>query len=145
MGCCLAIEYDASSDTPGGDGAQAIHRADLEVWLGASAGAVGWLLHLVLSFVLTPQARAAHSMLPLHLVGVGALLVTLVGTLMCLHAMRRARRTAAARGDQPDDDPNAERGTRDHVVALWGFLLNLFFALVIVAQSLPTFLLHLSD
>jgi hypothetical protein len=117
------------------DQAAPIQRRDVVVWLATSGGAIAWLVHLVASFTLTPSARAASSTAPLHIISGAALLVTLLAALVCLRAARRARRHV----------PNGEGATRDGFVAVGGLVLNVFLWLVIAAQSLPPFLLHLSD
>lgn len=121
-----------SAQRAGSDGAAPIRREDVIVWLASLAGALAWMLQLVVNFCLTPHARAAHSTLAMHLVSLCALLVSLAAAAVCIGTVRRHGAIPAAK-------------TRDAFVAYCGAALDLFFALVILAQELPTWLHHLGD
>lgn len=101
-----------------------VERASVVIWLAASAGAFACLLRLLAGFWLEPAAQGAHDSVGLQITSACALLATTIGSVICAHASARARGGWVARG---------------------GLRLNLFFALIILAQALPSWIAQLSD
>jgi hypothetical protein len=120
-----------------GDTEQAFfqHQGIGWLWFGILAGPLAFLLNLQLSYMLVqPVCVTAHHLV-LHLVPVGALLLTVSGG---VSAWRNWRRTGQAE--------SSEAGgvlPRSRFLAGVGLLTSGLFIVVIVAQWLPNFILAL--
>jgi hypothetical protein len=89
-----------------------------------------WGSQLLINYSLTPTACAEGREWLLHLVSLAMLLVALIGALIARGAWTRLTSGSTVHGDA------REAGRR--FLALSGLGLSLFFALVIVAEDLPT-------
>ena len=103
------------------------------LWFGILAGPLAFLLNLQLSYMLVqPVCVTAHHII-LHLVPLGALLLT-VGS--GVSAWRNWQRTG-----QVESSKAAGVLPRSRFMAGVGFLTSSLFIIVIVAQWLPNFIL----
>ena len=103
------------------------------LWFGILAGPLAFLLNLQLSYMLVQPACVTAHHLILHLVPVGALLLTASGGVSAWWNWQRAGHAASskARGGLP----------YSHFMAGVGLLISVLFLVVIVAQWLPNFIL----
>jgi hypothetical protein len=118
-----------------GDTEQAFfqHQGIGWLWFGILAGPLAFLLNLQLSYMLVqPVCVTAHHLV-LHLVPVGALLLTAGGG---VSAWRNWRRTG-----QTESSEAAGVLPRSRFLAGVGLLTSGLFIVVIVAQWLPNFIL----
>jgi hypothetical protein len=103
------------------------------LWFSILAGPLAFLLNLQLSYMLVqPVCVTAHSIV-LHLVPVGALLLTVSGGVSAWRNWRRTRQAESSKagGVLP----------RSRFMAGVGLLTSGLFIIVIVAQWLPDFML----
>jgi hypothetical protein len=103
------------------------------LWFGILAGPVAFLLNLQLSYMLVQPVCVAAHRLVLHLVPVGALLLTTSGG---VSAWRNWRRTAQAESSKAGGVL-----PRSRFMAGVGLLTSGLFIVVIMAQWLPNFIL----
>jgi hypothetical protein len=100
-------------------------------WVGVLAGPIASLLNLQVSYMLVPWACASGAHGALYLVPMGALLLTALGGSFAWRVWQRTGR------DRPGDGAAA----RSRLLAVLGLLTSALFALVIIAQAIPTFIL----
>ena len=103
------------------------------LWFGILAGPLAFLLNLQLSYMLVqPVCVAAHHLV-LHLVPVGALLLTASGGVSAWWSWQRTghAESSKAGGVLP----------RSRFMAGVGLLISVLFLVVIAAQWLPNFIL----
>lgn len=105
-----------------------VHPAAL--WFALVGGAVGWTVHFLVMYPLTPFACDVGSALPLHVATAVAALFVAVAVVV---SWRLARRTAAA----PADDAVAQRVRYMAVTAL---ILNVAFLAVMLLTWMPVLL-----
>ena len=103
------------------------------LWFGILTPPLAFLLNLQLSYMLVPQVCATGQYFLLHLVPLGALLLTIGGGVSAWRNWQRAGqgRSSRAGGVLP----------RSHFMAGVGLLSSGLFFLAIVAQWLPNFIL----
>jgi hypothetical protein len=108
-------------------------RLDLALWAGILAGPLAWGLHLQVSYSLTQTACDTGHQWLFHLVSLGALLLAAAGG---VNARRLWRRLPAGSMNEGE-----ELWTRSRFMALFGMAFSAFFALVILAQWIPSWIL----
>ncbi len=113
--------HNASDDRP------------LVEWAGVLAGPLAFLLNLQVSYMLVPWACATGAQGTLYFVAAGALLLSGLGGLTSWRVWQRRGR------EWPGDEAGAV--PRSRLLAVLGLLTSVLFALVIVAQGIPTFIL----
>jgi hypothetical protein len=104
------------------------------LWTGVLLAPLAWLANLELAYLMVRPSCTSGHVLRLHLVGAFFLFVTLAGGGLAWRCWR------AAGGAWPDSGGGAVGWTR--FMAALGLLGSAVFALVIIAQSVPTFTLH---
>jgi hypothetical protein len=104
------------------------------VWTGTLLAPLAWAADLAGKLFLERTVNATQRKLPLHLLTVVAL--ALVATAFWL-AHRQWRETNELLSSSPDGDRGTAAATRS--VARWGMALALFFALLVAAMDIPTF------
>jgi hypothetical protein len=103
------------------------------LWVGLLLAPVAFLINLELAYALVPTACSSRNALPVHLVHAVCLLLTLYGLMTAWRRWRAAGSTWGEAGD-----PLA----RSRFMAGTGLLVSAMFLLVIVAQWIPSFVLH---
>jgi cytochrome c biogenesis factor len=103
------------------------------LWAGVLLAPVAFLLNLELAYAVVPHACLSQNRLPVHLVHLVCLVIALVGGAFALRSWRSCGETW----------PGEEGGpvSRSRFMAGLGLLLSVLFALVIVAQWIPSFVL----
>jgi hypothetical protein len=104
------------------------------LWAGILVAPAAFAANLQLGYLMVHPACLRNDLTPLHVVQILCLLVALGGGLIAWGALRRER--AGAPGEV------AGRGDRSRFLAGLGVWSSGLFALVIVAQSVPSFVLH---
>ncbi|HEX8073126.1 MAG TPA: hypothetical protein VF546_24475 [Pyrinomonadaceae bacterium] len=103
-------------------------------WAGVLVAPCVWALQMELSYLLVQPACQAGRNLSLHVVTVGALLLAAGGGLLAWRNWRQAgARWQAEAGDAV---------ARSRFMGLLGLLLSAMFCLAILAQGIPSFVLH---
>lgn len=105
----------------------------LTLGAGLFAGPLSFLLHLQLNYMLVPWACATRNSFVLHLVTLGALLLTASGATLAWRNWQETRR----------EGPSSSGGVlpRSRFLAVLGLLLSALFLLIIMAQWLATLVL----
>jgi cytochrome c biogenesis factor len=103
------------------------------LWAGVLLAPVAFLLNLELAYAVVPHACSSQNRLPVHLVHLVCLLIALVGGAFALRSWRSCGET------WPGEEGGAV--SRSRFMAGLGLLLSVLFALVIVAQWIPSFVL----
>jgi TRAP-type C4-dicarboxylate transport system permease small subunit len=104
------------------------------LWFGLLVPPVAFLLNLELAYALVPAACAATNLLLVHLVHAACLLLAIGGGLV-------AWRTWKARGSEWPGEEGG-RVARSRFMAGSGVVGSGLFALVILAQWIPSFVLN---
>jgi len=113
---------------------------DLTLWIGVLAGPVAWALDLGVSYAIVQWTCGTQHTIVLHLVTLTTLGLIVGGGVAAWRAFEISRGAAA--------DPHGElRGhvvhvAREHFMAVWGLLSCAFFAVVVVATSIPSWVLN---
>jgi cytochrome c biogenesis factor len=104
------------------------------LWAGLLLAPTAFLLNLELAYAVVPHACSSQNRLPVHLVHLVCLVIALVGGAFALRSWRYCGETW----------PGEEGGpvSRSRFMAGLGLLLSVLFALVIVAQWIPSFVLN---
>jgi hypothetical protein len=110
---------------------------DLGSWIAVFTGPNAVLLQLTFGFVLAPTARHMGSKAILLAISALTLAATAAAIAVCERDRRRVLIMAARTPSQ--------QASRAHFVALGGLLLNVYSLLVLIAQTLPIFVLGLED
>jgi hypothetical protein len=97
-------------------------------WAGVLLGPAAWALHLQASYMLATFACEDVWRITFHVTALVTLALALAGAYIGRANWRASRRTG----------PEGLRVDRSRFMALSGIVLSLFFALVIVAQWIPT-------
>jgi len=100
-------------------------------WVGLFLAPAAFFAHLQVRYVLVPWACATNGQLWIHVVGVLALAIAVVGAL----AARRTWRSAG--GEEPSEAGGAMPRTR--MLGVMGVGISLMFALVLLGQWLSVF------
>ncbi len=106
----------------------------LALWAGVLVPPLAWLSNLLVSYLLVPWACATGRQFVLHLVTLVAVLLALGGGLLAWHNWWRAGR------EWPGDGGGVL--VRSRFMAVVGLLSSAVFGLVILAQGIPSFILH---
>lgn len=108
-------------------------KRDLALWTAILAGPVVWLLSFQANFTLAPWACDFKSK--------GALItVTILALVLVACSGLLAWREWSALGKVPPDDAPGVMG-RTRVMALAGVLLSSLFFIVVLAQSIPNWII----
>jgi hypothetical protein len=99
------------------------------LWLGVLAGPTAWLADLGLSYALIPARHGAGTLAARLAVAALAFVVAAAGALLSLHNWRRLRGGPAVDANGP------------LFLSAFGAAASAFFALVIVATTVPNFVL----
>jgi hypothetical protein len=120
------MTVDSTTDIPDAHHIRAL-------WVGLLLAPIAFLINLEVAYALVPTACSSRNDLPVHLVHFACLLLTLWG----LATAWRAWKTVGAVWPGGEGDPLA----RSRFMAGTGMLVSAMFALVIVAQWIPSFIL----
>jgi hypothetical protein len=134
MFCSLSILPPSRSDMSDSTAASIRPPAAPRFWIYVIAAPAFWMIHAVATYLLAPLACTSHNAaLAMHAVNLTALLALV---LLAVSARRRYKR--ASRGSQASevDDWAPERW-----VPAACFVLSCAFLLVILAQTIPTFVI----
>lgn len=105
----------------------------LLLWTGMLAGPIAWALDLTISYALVPWTCGSQHTAVLHLLTVGALLVTAGGAAASWTALQRAPEQTTREGSRAMD--------RGRFMAVLGLLTSASFALAMIANAVPRVLL----
>jgi hypothetical protein len=103
------------------------------LWVGLLLAPVAFLINLEVAYALVPTVCSSQNELPIHLVHLTCLLLTLYGLLTAW----RCWSAAGAKWPGEEGDPLG----RSRFMAGTGLLVSAMFALVIIAQWIPSFVL----
>jgi hypothetical protein len=105
-----------------------------DLWAGLLLPPLAFLINLEVAYALVPVACSSQNALPVHLVHLTCLILTLLGGIIAWRSWQRIGATW----------PGEEGGAvaRSRFMAGTGVLSSVLFALVIVAQWIPSFLLN---
>ena len=103
------------------------------LWFGILAGPLAFLLSLQISYMLVQPVCVTTYHLILHLVPVGALLLTASGGVSAWWSWQRTGHAASSKAEVVLP--------RSRFMASVGLLISVLFLVVIVAQWLPNFIL----
>jgi len=106
-----------------------VRRSSVALWSGVLAGPFAFAIDLQLRYALIPWACARGSRWILTVISIPLLLVAMTGALI------------SWRGLHIEDGDVA----RIRFMAVSGLMLSMFFALAIVAATIPDFFLHPCD
>jgi hypothetical protein len=125
MGFCLShrISYEASMSTSHVPQSERPHWA---LWIGVLAGPILWFVQMEANFVLVRETCGTGRLNLLRGITVASAIIAMLAAMLAW----RNFRTSANAADNP--------GLRRFMGSL-GILVSLLFALVILAQGLPTF------
>jgi len=112
---------------------QPLARRDVLLWLAVFAGPFAWAVDELTSYSLAPTACEAGTKWMLHLVSLLTLLVSLGGALLA----RRVGRNLP----EGSSESGGLTGSRARFMALAGTVMGLAFAVVIVAEEVPNWVL----
>jgi hypothetical protein len=109
-------------------------RAEIRaLWAGFLLAPAAFLLNLEVAYALVPTACSSHNRLLVHLVHLACLLIAATGFVFALRVWR-------ARGETWPGEEGGRVG-RSRFMSGLGLLLSTLFALVILAQWIPSFVL----
>lgn len=122
-------------------------RRRLALWFGALGGAVSWIVHFSVLYLLAEVAchtqRFAFTAWGLPGVEVVSYALTLLATLVCLAAIVTAYRNRPAGVTGPTDVPGIpEEETQERFMASVGVVIGVLFLLAIVNSTLSFFFLQ---
>ena len=103
------------------------------LWIGVLVPPAAFLFNLELAYALVPTACSARTVVLVHLVHLVSLAFTIFATVVALRAWRRSGASW----------PGGEGGrvSRTQFMSGMGILMGVMFALVIMAQWIPSFVL----
>jgi hypothetical protein len=108
-------------------------RTPSGLWWGLVAGFAAWGADLGLSYMLEQHSCSTGHHYVLHVIGMVCLAIALTGFVTGLVEFKRFPGTTSEEGGSPFD--------RAHFQALLGMAFSLFFAVVIIAGSVPCWIL----
>jgi len=112
-------------------------RLNRALWITVLAGPAAWGAHLLAAYFLTETACVDHRQWLLHLVSLALLPIPLAGGVGAARLWRRLPAGSThSTGHGEDDLPS-----RSRFMALGGMVMSAFFALAILAQWIPAWLL----
>jgi hypothetical protein len=103
------------------------------LWLGLLAGPTAWALDLLISYAAVKWTCSSQHTAALHLITVGALLITAGGAAASWTVFQRTPEPSHADGPRPVD--------RGKFMAMLGLLVSAMFALAMIANAVPRVLL----
>jgi hypothetical protein len=106
-------------------------------WYGILGGAFAWAFDLTISYAINQHACSTGKYYELLIVSLIAFGIALSSVLVAFRNYGISRAAAPETSDAP--------AGRTHFMGLLGLSLSIFFVLVIVAQSVPRFLLNPCD
>ena len=109
-------------------------KRDLGLWTGLLAGPIAWALHQQVMYSLVPRICAGLNRWVLHAVSLVCILMALAGTAV-------AWRLWQASGPTERGEFEGELHSRIQFMAMLGVTGSLFFAMIVFAQAIPTFIL----
>jgi hypothetical protein len=109
-------------------------KFDVALWSGVFAGPIAWLIQFQTRYSLVPWVCATQHRFVLHLVALVFLAVALAGGVLSWGNWVRS-------GKQWPSDTEDESAGRKQFLALLGIMMSGIFALVIIAQIIPAFLI----
>jgi len=124
----------SSADTPAGPAAAASRFSPelARLWAGVLLPPAGWVLDLLMRYMLIRYANLHDRVWPLYLSTALGLTALAIGAGLCGRARRRAVERAGG-----DADARMTAAT----LSSWGLALALFFFLLIAAQAYPVLVL----
>ena len=108
-------------------------RLEFAVWWGLAAGPLAWGLDLGSSYAVAPHACSTGHYYVLHVITWICFLIALSGFVIALMSHRRLPRPASAEGHLPRD--------RAFFLSLLGITMSLGFSVVIIAETVPRWIL----
>lgn len=112
-------------------------RRDVLLWIPVLAGPVSWALTEQLSYMLTPTACWTGNHLLLYIVPICTLLIVLGCAFFAYGRWQREPEGSTETGDPGD--------SRARFMAMAGFWACVFFAVVILAETVPNLVLRVCD
>lgn len=106
-------------------------RTYIALWTGILAGPIAWAIDEVIGYTATPHACSTGHTYVLHVLTLATLAVCAVGFLSAWEARLRSPASLA--------DDNAEQ--RRTFMSYGGMILNIGFAMVIIATAIPRWML----
>ena len=104
------------------------------LWAGILIAPAAFAANLQLGYLLVHPACLRNDMTPLHVMQILCLAAAVGGGLIAWRALRRARAGVSGEAGGPGD--------RSRFLARLGVWTSALFALVIVTQAVPSFVLH---
>ena len=108
-------------------------RLEFAVWWGLAAGPLAWGLDLGSSYAVAPHACSTGHHYVLHVITWVCFLVALSGFVLAFMIHRRLPQPANAEGHLPRD--------RAFFLSLLGITMSLGFSIVIIAETVPRWIL----
>jgi hypothetical protein len=105
---------------------------DLLEWFGILAGPFAWLTQFLVNYALVRWECMNHGRLALHIVSAVSLVVVISGGIVSTIYFSRTRQFSAA---------SEKLLARRHFMAALGILSSSLYALGIIAQAIPSFML----
>jgi hypothetical protein len=106
------------------------------LWVGVLLGPAAWAAQQQALYTMVPWACRTGHAAALHAVSVAAVIVAAIGALVA------RRNWSRAGGGEMDDDDRGGARARSRFLALLGLVASAFFALVIVAQGIASFIVR---
>lgn len=105
----------------------------MALWTGILAAPIAWFLQMQINYALVPWACATGHMMVLHMVTLGGLLIAAASTLTAWREWQRSGKEWPKGAGGPQ--------MRSRFMAVLGLLISVMFFFVILAQSIPSFIL----
>ncbi|MCU1385905.1 MAG: uncharacterized protein JWL71_4602 [Acidobacteria bacterium] len=105
----------------------------LPLWTGILAGPIAWALDLSISYAIVKWICSSRRELVLHAITPAALLIVAVGAAASLMALQHSA------GGEPTDGPDPRQRAR--FMAILGLTMSALFALTILANAIPRWVL----
>jgi hypothetical protein len=112
-------------------------RASVFLWWAMCAGPLAWAFDHGASYVATQHSCSTGHQYLLHLITVFAMLVALSGLVAAVAEYRALPQEAREEGRRPVD--------RAHFQALFGIVFSIAFAMVVIADEVPRWILSACD
>jgi hypothetical protein len=107
------------------------------LWYSILIGPVIWAVDFAISYALVPHACSTGHDFLLHLSGILSVIIALSGAAVALRSLAEIPTGASMQGGAARD--------RARFMAMAGLVLSVTFALLIIAQEIPRFMLHPCD
>jgi hypothetical protein len=111
------------------------HQSNGPLWFGLLAGPIAWIIHLQTSYSLVIWVCKSGHEMALHILSLCCLLLAIGGALVAWAQFNACELTPAAR--------SRDEGliARSRFMALMGMMNSVLFALIIIAQGIPSFII----